>query len=67
MSKQVNKKQLNNSKPIRIDKGWHKLLKIEAARHLVYMGDIIEACLAESFNDVIRDLSKRLNEERNAK
>lgn len=67
MSRQVNKKQMNKSKQIRIDSGWHKILKIAAAELGIDMGDIIESCLADNYEDTLRDLKRYKQEAVNVK
>jgi len=42
-SKQVDNK---NTKQIRIDSGWHKLLKIDAAKAGISIRELVEACLS---------------------
>lgn len=37
----------NNTKQVRIDNGWHKYVKVEAAKAGMTIRDLVEAALAE--------------------
>ena len=47
MKLQVDKK---TTKQIRIDEGWHKALKIEAARQDRSIRELVEECLGDYFS-----------------
>lgn len=46
MSRQVDKRK---TKQVRIDAGWHRELKVQAALQGTTIRDLIEGCLAEFF------------------
>lgn len=62
MSKQVNNKYANeHTKLVRIDKGWHKLLKLQATDRGVSIGNVIVEVLSESFDiEKFKEIQKKI-------
>ena len=51
-SKQVD---TNDTKPVRLDVGWHKILKVDAARAEITIKELLEACLTEAYEKIRKE------------